>query len=147
MTARKLLTATALMALVVPVFGADAKRKTSIHSKVTGCQQRHRGSVDKIVLTSRAKAQKSAGRAAAAVYYTITLNAVMSGPSVSKGTATATTNAKGVARMVFEITGPGDYIVDWTAKHTGATPAKGKVQITITGPQTAPCAFKDITGT
>src|SRR3954470_1464990 len=146
MQARTLLTATALMALVVPVLGADAKRKTRITGKITGCQQRHRGTVDRIVLTSRARAQKPAGRATAA-FQRIEWLEVMTGPSVSKGTATATTNANGVAHAVFEITGPGDYTVKWTAKRTGATPDTGQVKITITGPQTAPCAFEDIPAT
>jgi hypothetical protein len=144
MSARKLLTTLALTALAVPLAGADAKRKPKpqLEGHITGCLQKHRGSIDRIILRARARAVKTT--ASGATFHTITWDFKMTGPYVSKGEATTKSNAKGITRAALAITGPGEYLVDWTATRVGAKPDSGQTKITITEPVTAACKYEEI---
>jgi hypothetical protein len=144
MYARKLFTVLALTALVVPAVDADGKRKRKpkVQAQITGCKQKHRGDVDDIILRAQARVVKP--RASTSTYQKITWTFTMTGPYVSDGTGTADSNAKGVAKVGLGITGPGEYLVEWTASSAGAKPAAGKEKITITGPVTAPCAHEPV---
>src|SRR3954447_20892685 len=125
MTARKLFTTLALAALVLPVVDADGKRKRKpkVQAQITGCKQKHRGTVDDIILRARARVVKPG--ASTSTFQRITWTFSMTGPHVSDGTGTATSNTKGIAQVGLGITGPGEYVVEWAASSAGAKPASG----------------------
>jgi hypothetical protein len=124
-------------------------KKRALQIIVKGCQQGHTaraaqaGGTDEFDLEFEAALRDVFGARASALQPVAgaTVTATLSGPYVTQGNATGTTDAMGDVHLVLKFAGPGTYTVSVTATKTGDTPAKLTKTVNVTGPMNAACAL------
>jgi hypothetical protein len=112
---------------------------------VKGCQQSHMASAAQAGGTDSAEvnAEVEEEEMGAALHPVAgaTVSATLTGPYVTQGNATGTTDATGDVRLTLKFAGPGTYTVSLTATKTGATTATLTKTFNVSGPMNAACAL------
>ena len=124
-------------------------KKGALQLTVKGCQQGHMasaaqaGGIDEFDIDFLLTLLHSVGARASALQPVAggTVTATLTGPYVTQGNATGTTDAKGEVHLVLKFAGPGTYTVSATATKAGDTPAKLTKTVNVTGPMNAACAL------
>ena len=69
------------------------------------------------------------------------VSATLTGPYVTSGQASGTTDATGTARLKLTISGPGSYTLSLSVTKAGDTPASVTKTIDVSGPTNAACSL------
>ena len=128
--------------------------KKSLSERVSGCMQTHRSSTEDdlgVTVTvdengnvvkkrkHHRKRRHHAQKAAVTPAGGATVSATLTGPYVTNGHVSGTTDATGTAALTLMISGPGTYTLSLSATKAGDTPASVTKTITVSGPVNAPC--------
>jgi hypothetical protein len=125
-------------------------KKPALQIVVKGCQQGHMASAaqaggtdDFDFLVWLFFGGRAPGGKASALHPVAgaTVSATLTGPYVTQGNATGTTDANGAVHLILKFAGPGTYTVSITATKTGDTPAKLTKTVNVSGPMNAACAL------
>jgi hypothetical protein len=124
-------------------------KKPALKIVVKGCQQGHMASAAQaggtddfdfwleIIFGSASGARASATGPVAGA----TVTGTLTGPYVTQGNATGTTNASGEVHLILKFAGPGSYTVSIKASKPGDTDATLTKTVNVTGPMNAACAL------
>jgi hypothetical protein len=119
-------------------------KKPALQIIVKGCQQSHTASAAQVGADFLDWVFAIAKYLGASAFHPVagaTVSATLTGPYVTQGNATGTTDAKGEVHLTLKFAGPGTYTVSVTATKAGDKPAKLTKTVNVSGPMNGACAL------
>jgi hypothetical protein len=119
-------------------------KKPALRIIIKGCQQSHMASAAQSGLDFFGIDIEALLDSLGAAVHPVagaTVSATLTGPYVTQGNATGTTDASGAVHLTLKFAGPGTYTVSITAKKAGDKPATLTKTANVSGPMNGACAL------